>query len=89
MLPRPTRRAFIGAAALAPALGLAAWRPVREGLPLDPPPVKTATLAIVVTLLTAAGEHLAPFVPSGTTLSVLGIFGLILVTLHMERRAAR
>jgi len=45
MLPRPTRRAFIGAAALAPALGLAAWRPVREGLPLDPPPVKTATLA--------------------------------------------
>jgi hypothetical protein len=31
MLPRPTRRVFIGAAALAPALGLAAWRPVREG----------------------------------------------------------
>lgn len=45
MLPRPTRRAFIGAAALAPALGLAAWRPVREGAPLDPPPVKLPALA--------------------------------------------
>lgn len=45
MLPRPTRRVFIGAAALAPALGLAAWRPVREGAPLDPPPVKLPALA--------------------------------------------
>lgn len=47
MSPRPTRRALIGAAALTPALGLAAWRrPEGEGAPIDPPPMTTAaTLA--------------------------------------------
>lgn len=47
MLPQPTRRVLIGAAALAPTLGLAAWRrPAREGAPLDPPAATAAaTLA--------------------------------------------
>lgn len=52
MLPRPTRRVLIGSAALAPTLGLAAWRRT-EGAPLDPP----ATVATLADAARAQGRY--------------------------------